>query len=58
MKVKLFDEESELDLEDDINNFIVDKEVIDIKYNVSLSVFSDEQIYSFSAMIIYIKKDD
>lgn len=58
MKVKLFDEESELDLEEDINNFIVDKEIIDIKYNVSLSVFSDEQIYSFSAMIIYIKKDD
>lgn len=58
MKVKLFDEESELDLEEDINNFIVDKEIIDIKYNVALSIFSDEQIYSFSAMIIYIKKDD
>ncbi len=58
MKVKLFDEESELDLEEDINNFIVDKDVIDIKYNVALSIFSEEQIYSFSAMIIYIKKDD
>ena len=57
MKVKLFDEESELDLEDDINKFIQDKEVIDIKYQVSLSVFSEEQIYSFSAMIIYEKKE-
>lgn len=58
MKVKIFDEESELDLEEDINNFIVDKEVIDIKYNVALSIFSEEQIYSFSAMIVYTKKDD
>ena len=56
MKVKIFDEESELDLQDDINNFIEDIDVIDIKYQVALSVFSDEQIYSFSAMIIY--KDD
>lgn len=58
MKVKLFDEESELDLEEDINKFIIDKEIIDIKYTVALSIFSDEQIYSFSAMIIYMKKDD
>ena len=53
MKIKIFDEESELDLEEDINKFICDKEVIDIKYSVSLSVFSEEQIYSFSALIIY-----
>ena len=53
MKVKLFDEESELDLEEDINKFIQNVEVIDIKYQVSLSVFSEEQIYSFSAMVIY-----
>ena len=56
MKVKIFDEESELDLQDDINNFIEDIDVIDIKYQVALSVFSEEQIYCFSAMIIY--KDD
>ena len=53
MKVKIFDEESELDLEDDINDFISDVDVIDIKYQVSLGIFSEEQIYSFSAMIIY-----
>ncbi len=56
MKIKIFDEESELDLEEDINKFISNVEVIDIKYQVALSVFSEEQIYSFSAMIIY--KDD
>lgn len=53
VKVKIFDEESELDLEEDINKFIKEVEVIDIKYQVALSVFSEEQIYSFSAMIIY-----
>ena len=54
MKVKIFDEESEVDLENSVNNFISDVEVIDIKYQVSASVFSEEQIYCFSALIIYI----
>lgn len=57
MKVKVFDEAHEKDLEDKINNFLdeldEEKEVIDIKYEVSISVFSEEQIYCFSAMIIY-----
>ena len=55
MKVKLFDEAHELDLEKAINEFIdeLDGEVLDIKYQVSISVFSEEQIYCFSAMIIY-----
>lgn len=53
MKVKVFDFEHELDLEDAVNNFIDDKNVIDIKYQVSISMFSDEQIYCFSAMILY-----
>lgn len=55
MKVKIFDEEDEVDLETDINNFINDNsiEVIDIKYQVGVSVFSEEQIFCFSAMIIY-----
>ena len=54
MKVRVFDEESEVDLEKSINNFIEDVEVIDIKYQVSASVFQEEQIYCFSALIIYI----
>lgn len=54
MKVKLFDYEHEGDLEKAINDFLKDDmEVIDIKYSVSSCVFSDEQIFCFSAMIIY-----
>jgi len=58
MKVKIFDDEDESDLEEDINNFISENEieVIDIKYQVSSSVYSEEQIYCFSAMIIYSSK--
>lgn len=53
MKVKIFDEESETDLESKINEFIEDIDVVDIKYQVSSSMFAEEQIYCFSAMIIY-----
>ena len=54
MKVKLFDFESEKDLEEAINEFLDDDiEVVDIKYQVSTSIFSEEQIFCFSAMIIY-----
>ena len=55
MKVKIFDEAHEKDLEDEINNFLKEEEpeVIDIKYNVSCSVYQEEQLYCFSAMIIY-----
>ena len=55
MKVKIFDEGHEKDLESAINNFLKELEgdVIDIKYQVALSVFSEEQVYCFSAMIIY-----
>ena len=53
MKVKIFDESHEKDLEDSINEFILDKEVIDIKYQVAISVFSEEQIYCFSALVMY-----
>ena len=43
---------------EDINNFIeqLAGEVIDIKYQVSTSIFSEEQVYCFSAMIIYYEK--
>lgn len=55
MKVKIFDEVHEKDLEESVNNFLEDLEgeLIDIKYQVSIAVFSEEQIYCFSAMIIY-----
>ena len=56
MKVIIFDESHEKDLEEDINNFLEDTEnieIIDIKYQVSTAMFSEEQIYCFSAMIVY-----
>ncbi|MBQ9024279.1 MAG: sporulation protein Cse60 [Bacilli bacterium] len=54
MKVKIFDESHESDLENAVNNFLEDhKDIIDIKYQVSISIFSEEQVYCFSAMIIY-----
>jgi len=55
MKVKLFDESHELDLEKSINKFLSEKELdlIDIKYQVGISIVGEEQIYCFSAMIIY-----
>lgn len=58
MKVKIFDEEDESDLENDINDFIDDDSIVvsDIKYQVGVSIFSEEQIFCFSAMIIYSNK--
>lgn len=55
MKVKLFDESDEIDLQNNINRFITDNDVsiIDIKYQVAIGIFSEEQIYCFSAMVIY-----
>ena len=55
MKVKVFDEGHEKDLESAINEFLKDFEgdIVDIKYQVALSVCGEEQIFCFSAMIIY-----
>ena len=55
MKVKIFDMEDEKDLENEVNDFIdtMDGEIIDIKYQVSVGVFSEEQVFCFSAMIVY-----
>jgi len=60
MKVKIFDESHEKDLEEDINEFLKETEVefIDIKYSVSASVYSEEQIYCFSALIMYQPKKE
>ena len=46
----------EKDLEKSVNDFLDEldyEDVVDIKYQVSISMFGDEQIYCFSAMIIY-----
>lgn len=55
MKVKVIDEEHEKDLEESINNFIKENKVdiIDIKFSSSCSIYGEEQIYCFSALIMY-----
>ena len=59
MKIKIFDESHEKDLENDINNFLKENEIeiIDIKYSISVALFSEEQIYCFSALIMYKNKN-
>lgn len=54
MKVKVIDESHELDLEKSINSFLETiEELIDIKFSTSVSVFGEEQIFCFSALILY-----
>lgn len=57
IRVKVFDYEHEKDLEEEINHFlktIDDRNLVDIKYHVAaLNEDEDEQIYCFSAMVIY-----
>ncbi|ABS23598.1 sporulation protein Cse60 [Bacillus cytotoxicus] len=57
IRVKVFDESHEKDLEDAVNVFLKklnDEQLIDIKYQVGVSINDDEnQIYCFSAMIVY-----
>jgi len=56
VKVKIIDESHEKDLEEKINEFLEEKDVdiIDIKFQVSTSISGEDQIYCFSAMIIYV----
>ncbi|XMB85599.1 sporulation protein Cse60 [Mycoplasmatota bacterium WC44] len=53
MKVKIFDFEHEEDLEEEINEFISDKQVIDIKYEVAMMYDNREQVYCYSALVMY-----
>lgn len=58
IKVKLFDYEHEKDLEKEMNKFLAkieERKLVDIKYNIAAINENDaaEQIYCFSAMIIY-----
>lgn len=58
MKVKLFDESHEKDLEDSINKFLKEGncDIIDIKFNVAIGVCGEEQLYCFSALLLYEEK--
>lgn len=61
IQVKLFDEEHEKDLEKEMNYFLEkldEGKIVDIKYNIAAfkeeeDEDEDDQIYCFSAMIIY-----
>ncbi|PDY48014.1 sporulation protein Cse60 [Bacillus pseudomycoides] len=57
IRVKVFDESHEKDLEDSVNVFLKKlnaEQLVDIKYQVGVSINDDEnQIYCFSAMVIY-----
>ena len=58
MHVKLFDENHENDLETSINEFLKNNncDIIDIKYQVAIAMSGEDQIYCFSAMVIYNEK--
>ena len=56
MKIKIFDFEHEKDLEEAINNFILeDVKVLNILYQASHFYAGNEQVFSFSALIMYEK---
>ncbi|MED3725692.1 sporulation protein Cse60 [Priestia filamentosa] len=58
MKVKIFDKEHEGDLEEAINRFLKslsDEQIIDIKYNVATAMTEKDQVYCFSALVMYKK---
>lgn len=55
MYVRVFDEEHELDLEKQVNDFLYDideDDIIDIKYSVATLYDGRSQIYCYSCMII------
>lgn len=61
VQVKVFDEEHEKDLEEKVNDFletIKERDLVDIKYQISTLYDYKEQIYCYSAMVIYKKGSD
>lgn len=59
MKIKVFDCDHEKDLEEKVNEFLSSgKEIFDIKYQVAIAVSGEEQIYCFSAMVMYVEKKE
>ena len=59
MKVKIFDESHEKDLETRVNEFLKELkgDLVDIKFSTAISMFGEEQIYCFTAMIIYTSQE-
>lgn len=59
LQVQVFDEEHEDDLSEDINGFLLAHDAIDvfdIKFSTAMMMIEEEQVYGFSAMIIYRDK--
>lgn len=58
MKVKIIDESHEKDLERSVNEFLEStlNEIIEIQFRIAVSIFGEEQVYCFSAMIVYQEK--
>ena len=59
MKVKCFDENHEKDLEMAVNLFLnnINADIIDIKFQVAIAMQGEDQIFCFSAMVIYNEKE-
>lgn len=55
MRVKIFDFEHEVDLENAVNNFLEEDniEMVNIYYQTSHFYAGNEQLFSFSALILY-----
>lgn len=54
IQVKIIDAEHEVDLEKEVNAFLLTKKtILDIKYQTSHFYAQNEQIFSFSALILY-----
>lgn len=63
LRVKVFDEEHELDLEETMNLFLEtlhEKQVKSVQYEVSVAndLATDEQVFCYSAMIVYHTTED
>lgn len=58
MKVKIIDESHEKDLERSVNEFLEStlNKIIEIQFRTAVSIFGEEQVYCFSAMIVYQEK--
>ncbi len=55
LQVKIIDENHEKDLESSINAFLstLKSDIIEIQFRTCVAVFADEQVFCFSAMILY-----
>lgn len=56
VQIKVFDEEHEDDLTEVVNAWLLehaDIRLMDIKFSTAVSDFEEEQIYCFSAMVIF-----